>query len=118
MKLNPDITFYYVSAKGADNSEKGKTMWARVKGRIENDLAKMGFRQLYIFRPFMLMPIKGLRNTHRFYKYINWLFPLGRLVYPEGFSTLKELALSMIKIGYQGCSRKIITPTTMIKLAR
>ena len=118
LKLNPGITFCYVSAKGTDNSEKGKTMWARVKGRTENDLAKMGFRQFHAFRPFMLTPTKGLRNTHGFYNYISWLFPLGRLVYPEGFCTLKELALAMIKVGYQGYSQQTITPTDMVKLAK
>lgn len=118
LKLNPDITFCYVSAKGTDNSEKGKTMWARVKGRTENDLAKMGFKHFFVFRPFMLTPTKGLRNTHGFYHYISWLFPLGRMVYPEGFCTLRELALAMIKVGYQGYGKKIITPTDMVKLAR
>jgi len=118
LKLNPNITFCYVSAKGTDNSEKGKTMWASVKGRTENDLMKMGFRQFYAFRPFMLTPTKGLRNTHGFYNYISWLFPFGRIVYPEGFCTLRELALAMIHVGYQGYAKKIITPTDMVKLAK
>lgn len=118
LKLNPEMTFCYVTAKGTDNSEQGKTMWARVKGKTENELAKLGFRHFFAFRPFMLTPTKGLRNTHGFYKYISWLFPLGRIVYPEGFCTLKELALSMIKVGYQGYAKKIITPTDMVKLAK
>src|ERR1700733_8163455 len=75
LKLNPGITFCYVSAKGTDNSEKGKTMWARIKGRTENELAAMGLREFFVFRPFMLTPTKGLRNTHGFYNYISWLFP-------------------------------------------
>ena len=114
LQLNPDITFCYVSAKGTG----GKTMWARVKGRTENDLAKMGFRQFFAFRPFMLTPTKGLRNTHGFYNYISWLFPLGRMVYPEGFCTLRELALAMIQVGYQGYSKKIITPTDMVNIQK
>ena len=114
LQLNPDITFCYVSAKGTD----GKTMWARVKRRTENDLAKMGFRQFFAFRPFMLTPTKGLRNTHGFYNYISWLFPLGRVVYPEGFCTLRELALAMIQVGYQGYSKKIITPTDMVNIQK
>ena len=114
LQLNPDITFCYVSAKGTD----GKTMWARVKRRTENDLAKMGFKQFFAFRPFMLTPTKGLRNTHGFYNYISWLFPLGRVVYPEGFCTLRELALAMIQVGYQGYSKKIITPTDMVNIQK
>ena len=118
LKLNPGITFCYVSAKGTDNSEKGKTMWARVKGRTENDLAKMGFRHFFAFRPFMLTPTKGLRNTHGFYNYISWLFPVGRMVYPGGFCTLKELALAMIQVGHQGYSKEIITPTDMVIMSQ
>ncbi len=118
LQLNPGITFCYVTAKGTDNSEKGKTMWARVKGRTENDLAEMGFKHFFAFRPFMLTPTKGLRNTHGFYHYISWLFPLGRIIYPEGFCTLKELALAMIQVGYGGYGKKIITPTDMAKLAK
>jgi uncharacterized protein YbjT (DUF2867 family) len=118
LKLNPDITFCYVSAKGTDNSEKGKTMWARVKGKTENELTKMGFRAFFAFRPFLLTPTRGLRNTHGFYKYITWLFPVGRMAYPEGFCTLRELALAMIHVGYQGYGKQIITPTDMVKLAK
>ncbi|HEY4061274.1 MAG TPA: epimerase [Puia sp.] len=117
LQHNPGITFCYVSAKGTDNSEKGKTMWARVKGKTENALAGMDFGQFFAFRPFLLTPTKGLRNTHGFYKYITWLFPLGRKLYPEGFCTLRELALAMIHVGYQGYDKKVITPTDMVKLA-
>lgn len=66
----------------------------------------------------LLTPTKGLQNTHGFYKYISWLFPIGRMVYPEGFCTLKELAQAMIQLGYQGGGEKIITPTDMAKLAK
>ena len=118
LQVNPEMTFCYVTAKGTDNSEQEKTMWARVKGKTENELAKMGFRKFFVFRPFMLTPTKGLRNTHGFYKYISWLFPLGRIVYPEGFCTLRELALAMIRVGYQGYRRTVITSTDMVKLAK
>jgi hypothetical protein len=117
LKLNPEMTFCYVTAKGTDSTEQRETMWARVKGKTENELVKMGFKHFFAFRPFMLTPTKGLLHTHSFYKYISWLFPIGRLVYPEGFCTLKELALAMIKVGYQGYRKKIITPADMVKLA-
>jgi hypothetical protein len=118
LKLNPAMAFIYVSARGTDNTETGKTMWARVKGRTENELEKMSFKQFYAFRPFLLTPTPGLRNTHGFYHYISWLFPLGRKIYPEGFCTLKELALAMIHVGYEGYTKKIITPVDMVRLAR
>jgi len=118
LQLNARMTLCYVTAKGTDNSEQGKTMWARVKGKTENELAKMGFEQFFAFRPFMLTPTKGLRNSHGFYKYISWLFPLGKIIYPEGFCTLRELALAMIRVSYRGYSKMIITPTDMVKLSR
>lgn len=118
LKLNREMTFCYVTARGTDNSEQGKTMWARVKGKTENELVKLGFKQFFAFRPFMLTPTKGLKNSHGFYKYISWLFPFGRLVYPEGFCTLKELSLAMVYTGYQGSAKQVITPTDMVKLAR
>jgi len=118
LRLNPGMTFIYISAKGADNSEKGKTMWARVKGRTENDLMRMEFFHYYVFRPFLLTPTKGLHNTHSFYYYISWLFPLARKIYPAGFCTLKELALAMIGVSYQGYASRVITPVDMVKLSR
>ena len=70
VKLNPDMTFCYVSGVGTDSSEKGHTMWARVKGKTENDLMKLPFKAAYMFRPGYIQPTKGLKNTYQFYKMI------------------------------------------------
>ena len=98
LKHNPDMTFCYISGAGTDSSEKGSSMWARVKGKTENGLMKLPFKQVYAFRPGFIKPIKGLSKTHSFYKYINWLFPVGRAVYPPGFCTLPELAAAMARV--------------------
>ena len=74
--LNRDMTFCYVSGAGTDSSERGRSMWARVKGKTENDLAKLSFKAAYAFRPGFIKPIKGMKNTLAFAK------PLGA-VYPE-----------------------------------
>jgi hypothetical protein len=97
VKQNPGMTFCYVSGAGTDNNEKGNG-WAAVKGKTENDLMKLPFKQVYAFRPGFIKPIKGLKNAHSFYKYINWLFPVGRALYPAGFCTLQELAAAMIGV--------------------
>src|SRR5260370_13749832 len=73
VKQNPGMTFCYISGASTDSSEKGKSMWARVKGKTENDLMKMNFKRVYNFRPGALEPIKGLKNTLSFYKYLGWL---------------------------------------------
>ena len=67
--LNPGMTFCYISGAGTDSTEKGRMMWARVKGKTENDLMKLPFKQVYNFRPAILQSTKGLKNTLPYYKY-------------------------------------------------
>ena len=62
-KLNPDMTFCYVSGAGTDSSEKGRMMWARVKGKTENDLMKLKFKNVYAFRPAFMKPTRGQKNA-------------------------------------------------------
>jgi hypothetical protein len=116
-RLNPDMSFCYISGAGTDSSEKGRVRWARVKGRTENDLMKLPFRLVFAFRPGFIKPIPGLMRIHKFYKYINWLFPIGRVLYPSGFCTLRELGLAMIRVVQQGYERKIIEGKDIIRLA-
>lgn len=99
-QINPFMTFCYVSGKGTDSSEKGSIMWARVKGRTENALMKLPFQKVICFRPGFIRPVKGYKNTHKFYKYVNWLFPLGRKWFPGTFCTLEELSEVMIDAPY------------------
>ncbi|MEP6617471.1 MAG: NAD-dependent epimerase/dehydratase family protein, partial [Ginsengibacter sp.] len=82
-EVNPGSTFCYVSGASTDSTEKGKMMWARVKGKTENDLLKLPFRQVYNFRPGILEPTEGLKNTLRLYKYLGWLLPLIRKLAPS-----------------------------------
>jgi saccharopine dehydrogenase-like NADP-dependent oxidoreductase len=95
-KLNPDMTFCYISGAATDSTEKGRSMWARVKGKTENDLMKLPFKQVYAFRPGYMHPTPGLKNTLKFYKYVTWLYPTLRKLFPGHVSTLKELGLAMI----------------------
>lgn len=117
-KLNRDMIFCYVSGGGTDSTEKGRSNWARVKGKTENDLMKLPFKKVYAFRPGFIKEIKGLKHTHSFYKYIGWLFPIGRALYPNGFCTLKELAAAMIHAVTTGYEKQIVEGKDIIKLAR
>ena len=117
-RLNANMIFCYVSGAGTDSTEKGRSMWARVKGKTENDLRRLPFKKAHAFRPGFIKPTKGLTRTHRFYKYINWLFPIGRAIYPNGFCTLHELGLSMIHVVTRGCNKDIITGKDIIQLAK
>ena len=116
-RLNPEMTFCYISGAGTDSTEKGSSRWARVKGKTENDLMKLPFKQVFAFRPGFIKPIKGLPETHGFYKYINWVYPFGRLLYPNGFCTLQELAAAMTKVVNSGYPEKVITGKDIIKLS-
>jgi nucleoside-diphosphate-sugar epimerase len=95
-RLNADMTFCYISGAGTNSSEKGGSNWSQVKGKTENDLKLLQFKQVYNFRPGFLETTPGLKNTLSFYKYIGWLIPVLKVVYPSGIGSLKELGLGMI----------------------
>jgi uncharacterized protein YbjT (DUF2867 family) len=117
-KQNPDMTFCYVSGSGTDSTEKGKSMWARVKGKTENDLFKLPFKQVFAFRPGYMHPTKGLKNTLRSYKFMSWLYPFFQLVLPGYVSTLKDVGLAMINVAMYGYNKKIIEIKDIKVLAR
>jgi hypothetical protein len=117
-QLNKDMTFCYVSGAGTDSTEKGRSRWARVKGKTENDIMKLPFKQSFAFRPGFIKPTEGLTKSHPFYKYINWLFPIGRVLSPNGFCTLVELGRAMINVTVKGYSKNIITGKDIIGLSK
>ena len=83
-------------------------MWARVKGKTENDLMALPFKDVYCFRPGYLHPIEGMKYTHPYYKYIGWMYPFFKLVLSKFTSTLEELAHAMLKVSNEGYTKKII----------
>lgn len=117
-RLNQDMTFCYISGAGTDSTEKGRSMWARVKGKTENDVMQLPFRRAFAVRPGFIKAIPGLLHTHPFYKYISWLFPLGRTLYPSGFCTLQELGLAMIRLAEEGYGHGVITGKDIIELGK
>jgi len=116
-KLNPDMTICYVSGAGTDSSEKGRIMWARVKGKTENDLLRMSFRQAYMFRPAFIHPTKGLKNTYAVYRVLAPFFPLWKLFFPHYLLTLKEIGLAMINSVNKGYDKQVLEVRDIAKLA-
>lgn len=116
-RLNPDMTFCYVSGAGTDSSEKGRSMWARVKGKTENDLMKLPFDKVFAFRPGFMKATPGLKNTLPAYKYISWLYPIGRALSPNGFCTLREVGQAMIRTVNSSDRRGILKGKDIIALA-
>ena len=108
VKLNPEMVFTYVSGVGTDSTEKGKSMWGRVKGKTENDLLKLPFKDVYLFRPGYIHPIKGLQNTYKAYKALSPLYPIFEKLFPNYVGTLKELGNSMIYVTQNGYEKKVL----------
>lgn len=118
IKLNPDMTFCYVSGVGTDSTENGRSMWARVKGKTENDLLKLPFKSVYMFRPGYIQPTKGLRNTYNIYKVAAPFYPLWKLLFSKYVCTLKELGLSMIQVSLYGSDRQILECRDIVQLSK
>ena len=117
-RLNPDMTFIYVSGAGTDGTGKSRQHWARVKGRTENELLHLPFKQAYMFRPGFMRATPGQRNVLRLYRYISWLYPLARRAAPGFVSTLQEVGQAMIKATLAGFSKPVLEVRDIVALAR
>lgn len=118
VRLNPSMTFCYVSGMGTDASENGRSMWARVKGKTENDLRKLPFRSCCMFRPGYIQPEKGLKHTHALLVPFSWFYPLWRSLFPAWTCTLPELGRAMIHAAENGCDKPVLEPRDIVALSR
>nr|WP_294792759.1 NAD-dependent epimerase/dehydratase family protein [uncultured Mucilaginibacter sp.] len=116
--VNPQMTFIYVSGSHTDSTEVGRIMWARVKGRTENDLARLPFKRVYNFRPGLMRATQGQKNLPAIYKYLSWLFPLIKSIAPNGASTLADVGRSMIKSVINGYPKGTLEISDINKLAQ
>jgi uncharacterized protein YbjT (DUF2867 family) len=111
-KLNPNMTFIYVSGAGTDSTERGRSMWARVKGKTENDLLKLPFRAAYMFRPGFIQPLHGIRSKTRlyqtFYTILNPILPLLKSAFPKYITTTEQLGRAMLRVAKQGYPSPIL----------
>lgn len=117
VKINPGMTFCYVSGAATDSTEKGRQMWARVKGKTENDLMKLPFKKVHCFRPGYMQPTPGLKNTLPMYKYMTWTYPFLRIVFPGSTSTLAELGQAMIMCAQNDVSKQILEVKDFVAIA-
>ena len=115
--LNPEMTFCYVTGAGTDSSEQGRTYWVRIKGATENALIRL-FKNAYMFRPGFMKATLGQKNVKSYYKYIAWIYPIGRTLYPAGFCTLREVGLAMIEAAGNGHPRHILEVKDIVMLAK
>jgi uncharacterized protein YbjT (DUF2867 family) len=117
LRQNKDMQFCYVSGAGTDSSEKGRLHWARVKGKTENDLQKLHFSHVWLFRPGALKATKGSKNTPPAYKWFKWLVPIIETFFPNSICSLSQLGQAMIEIVTKGYDRNIIEVSDIKKLS-
>jgi uncharacterized protein YbjT (DUF2867 family) len=102
------MTFIYVSGAGTDSSENGRLMWARVKGKTENDLMKLPFRQVFAFRPGIMKMTEGQMHTMGVQKILSRIYPLVKWLFPKAACTLQEVGRAMINVSQRGYDKKVI----------
>jgi len=111
-QLNPQMTFIYVSGAGTDGSERGRIMWARVKGKTENALLRLPFRAAYMFRPGLIEPRYGVKSKtvwyRIFYALSKPLLPLLRWVLPNSVMTTDEIGRAMLTVAKHGASKRVL----------
>jgi uncharacterized protein YbjT (DUF2867 family) len=116
-RSNPEMTFCYLTGAGTDSSEQGRLAWARVKGATENALMRL-FKRSYMFRPAFMKASPGQKNLKSSYKFLAWVYPIGRALYPAGFCTLQEVGQAMIKAATKGYAKQILDVKDIVELAK
>ena len=122
VERNPALTFVYVSGAGTDSTERGRTMWARVKGKTENALLALPFRAAYMFRPAFIQPGPGILSKTKSYRilYVVFgpLFPVLKTLFPRFVTTTEEVGRAMLQVAKQGAPKKVIENADIIALGR
>ena len=119
-RLNPALTFCYISGAGADSTEQGRVMWARVKGRIENALLQLPFKGVYLFRPGAIRPLHGIRSRTPLYRFLYALlgpfWPLLKTFAPDSFTTTEQLGRAMVQAALAGAPQAILETSDINRL--
>lgn len=120
-EVAPRLTFVYVSGAGTDSTERGRVMWARVKGRTENALLALPFSAAYMLRPGFIEPLRGVRSGTRLYRafYVAFgpVLPLLRRLFPNQITTTVAVGRAMIRLAAAGDAKKILDPEDINRLA-
>ena len=118
-RLNPNITFIYVSGQGTDSTGRGRVMWARVKGKTENALLALPIKT-YMFRPGAIIPLHGIRSRTRWYNAIyavtRPVFPVLKKILPDAVTTTEQVGKAMIAVARNGSSVRVLETPDINKL--
>jgi uncharacterized protein YbjT (DUF2867 family) len=111
-RLNPAMTFVFVSGAGADSSEQGRLMWARVKGKTENAIIRLPFKSSYVFRPGVVQPVHGERSRTAAYRVLyavtKPLVPLIRRLWPNQILTTEQFGRAMLLVVRHGAPKRVL----------
>jgi uncharacterized protein YbjT (DUF2867 family) len=112
LRKSPGLTFLFISGAGTDSTEKGRAMWARVKGKTENALLRMPFKAAYMLRPGMIQPLHGITSRTKLYRVLysvmGVLFPIARAVAPAHMLTTESLGRAMLAIAKRGAPKTVL----------
>jgi uncharacterized protein YbjT (DUF2867 family) len=121
-RLNPTLTMCFISGASTDSSEKGRAMWARVKGKTENALLAMPFKGAYMFRPGAIQPLHGITSktpSYRvMYAVLGPLLPLARKVFPSAVTDTETLGRAMIAVARNGYGKQVLESTDINAVPR
>lgn len=121
-KLNPSMTFVYVSGAGTDSTERAHMMWARVKGKTENALLQIPFKAAYMFRPAYIQPLHGIRTKTKWYGMLYAvmapLYPMWKSLLPKYVTTTECIGRAMLKVAKRGASTHVVENSEINKLCR
>jgi uncharacterized protein YbjT (DUF2867 family) len=119
---NPQMTFVFVSAAGADSSEKGRFMWARIKGKTENAVLRLPFKAVYVFRPGAIQPLHGIRSRTKLYRVLyavtKPLLPILRWAFPGQILTTEQIGRAMLNVARSGAAKRILERQDINAVAR
>lgn len=121
-RVAPRTTFVYVSGAGTDSTEKGRTMWARVKGKTENALLALPFEAAYMFRPAYIQPLHGITSKTRLYRAVYAVmapfYPLWKALFPRYVTTTEEVGRGMLQVAKHGADRRVLENADIAALSR
>jgi len=121
-RLNPSMTFLFVSGAGADSSEQGRIMWARIKGKTENAILRLPFRAAWVFRPAVVRPAHGERSRTTAYRVLYSLMkpilPVLQRLMPGYVVTTGEIGRAMLAVARRGAPKKVLESADIAAVAR
>ncbi|MFM0673544.1 NAD(P)H-binding protein [Paraburkholderia sediminicola] len=121
-RLNPQMTFVYVSGASTDSTEQGRSMWARVKGKTENALQRLPLKGVYLFRPGVIQPLNGARSKTRsyqlFYTLARPFLSTLRALFPNQILSTEDIGLAMLAVARHGADKAVLETADIRALSR